>query len=83
MLCVFIIAYSVCPNGDMVGSVVPQRGLRQGDSLSPYLFIICAKLLSALLRAKKIQGHIHGCCLARNAPQISHLLLTIITFSLG
>lgn len=74
MLCVETVDYSVILNGSMIGPVVPGRGLRQGDPLSPYLFILCAEGLSALIRKAEGRGDIHGIKICRNAPIVSHLL---------
>ena len=72
MFCVSRVSYTVCHNSEPIGSVVPQRGLKQAHPLSPYLFILCAEGLSSLLQAKVDQGMIHGYSVARNSPQISH-----------
>ena len=53
--------------------VVPSRGLRQGDPLSLYLFIICAEGLSSLLRKHERAGLVHGVRVVRGAPIMNHL----------
>ncbi|XP_019177733.1 PREDICTED: uncharacterized protein LOC109172938 [Ipomoea nil] len=73
MLCVRTVRYRVLVNGRPSKEIIPSRGLRQGDPLSPYLFIICAEGLSLLLQDAQAKGRIHGCRVARGAPPISHL----------
>ena len=54
-------------------SVVPGRGLHQGCPISPYLFIVCAEGLSAMIPDSEARGALHGCLVSRNALFISHL----------
>jgi hypothetical protein len=54
MECISTVQYSVLLEGVPKGYIIPTRGLRQGDPLSPYLFLLCAEGFSALLR-KSIQ----------------------------
>lgn len=43
-------SYSVLINGEPRSSITPTGGIKQGDLLSLYLFILCAEDLSAMLR---------------------------------
>ncbi|KAL0454593.1 UNVERIFIED_CONTAM: putative ribonuclease H protein [Sesamum latifolium] len=60
--------------GRQFGSLVPERGLRKGDPLSPYLFLLCTESFSSLLQQAENEGRIQGVSICRGAPQISHLL---------
>ncbi|XP_060974670.1 uncharacterized protein LOC133039749 [Cannabis sativa] len=74
MRCVSSSTLSFNINGAIKGLVTPQRRLRQGDPLSPYLFLICSEGLSALLRSEENNGNLKGLSISRGAPSVSHLL---------
>ncbi|XP_060965559.1 uncharacterized protein LOC133034485 [Cannabis sativa] len=74
MKCVSSATLTFNINGAIKGSVVPKRGLRQGDPISPYLFLICSEGLSALLKNEESLGNLKGLSIARGAPSVSHLL---------
>lgn len=73
-MCVESVNYSVLVNNEKVGPIIPGRGLRQGDPLSPYLFIICVEGLSSLIRDAEERDVISGTSICRGAPPVSHLL---------
>ena len=60
-------------NGEPHGDIKPTRGLRQGDLLSPYLFLLVFEGLNGLIQQVVAVGDIRGFSLCRNGPQISHL----------
>ncbi|KAM6601123.1 hypothetical protein CsatA_020732 [Cannabis sativa] len=74
MGCLSSTSFSFMLNGEEVGHVKPTRGLRQGDPLSPYLFLICSEGLSRLLHSEEENHNLRGLKLTRHAPSISHLL---------
>jgi hypothetical protein len=74
MSCVELVKYQVRFNGKETDQFCPTRGLRQGDPLSPYLFLLCAEGLSSLLRHEEEAGNIIGVKVCRGAPAVSHLL---------
>ena len=73
MMCVCTVEYSILINGEVKGKIIPTRGLRQGDPISPYLFLLCVEGLSAMLKKEEREGHLKGVAVSREAPQISHL----------
>jgi hypothetical protein len=73
MSCVRTVSYSVLINGRPHGKIQPTRGIRQGDPLSPYLFILCAEGLIHLLRKAELERHITSLAIARGGPKINHL----------
>lgn len=74
MYCVKTVSYTFMTDGTIFGNVQPQRGVRQGDPISPYLYILCAEGLTGIIRQYEDMGLIHGYRIARGAPRISHLL---------
>ncbi|XP_015387797.1 uncharacterized protein LOC107177830 [Citrus sinensis] len=73
MRCVSTVQYNVLREGKVIGPIIPCRGLRQEDPLSPYLFILCAEGLSSLIRRKKRDGLLPGVKITRGALTVSHL----------
>lgn len=74
MTCIESVSYSFLINGVPQGSVKPSRGLRQGDPLSPHIFILCTEVLSALCAKGHADGSLPGVRVSRHSPSINHLL---------
>jgi hypothetical protein len=73
MGCVSTVSFSILVNGNPSPSFRPQRGIRQGDPLSPYVFILCDDVLSSLITKLQDNNQIKGISIATNAPNITHL----------
>ena len=74
MGCVKTISYFVLVNGKPCGRIFPTRGIKQGDPLSPFLFLLCTEGLNGLIKNVDLQGDIHGYSLCRRGPKLTHLL---------
>ncbi|XP_073060321.1 uncharacterized protein [Primulina eburnea] len=57
MECVSTTSYSISLNGNYHGHFKGQRGLRQGDPLSPFLFTLCLEVLSRSLKRTSRSAH--------------------------
>lgn len=74
MQCIVTVSYSFIINGATRGFVQPGRGIRQGDPLSPYLFILCSEVLSGLCKSAQNKGLLKGISIATHCPSLNHLL---------
>jgi len=73
MKCIRTVTYAILVNGSPVGNIRPSRGIRQGDPISPYLFLLCAEALSALLSKAERTGAITGVPTSFKGPRLNHL----------
>lgn len=68
------VSFSVLFNGNKLESFKPTRGIRQGDHISPYLFLLAAEGLSCLLKDNDESSHLGGIKVAPLALPVNHLL---------
>lgn len=68
------LSYTFLHNGGEFDSVVPQRGLRRGDSISLYIYVMCVERLSAIIRINEEASILHSCVVVKGESTISRLL---------
>eukprot|EP00253_Pinus_taeda_P008724 PITA_08724 len=64
--------YSILVNGAPSAPFAPSRGIRKGDPLSPFLFIVLMEGLSRTIAKKKTEGKIRGLQPIRSLPTTTH-----------
>lgn len=68
----FTISYSILVNRVSYGLFKPERGVCQGDPLSPYLFLLCSEGLACLLKRSASLNRLHSHSASYHSPRISH-----------
>lgn len=73
-VCISTVSFSVIINGEPYGHFHPSRGLRQEDSLSPFLLIIGNEVLSGLILREENLENLKSIKITRDGPFLTHLL---------
>ena len=74
MSCVSSCTLNILRNGEPTETFQSTRGIRQGDPLSPYLFVVCMERLSHLIEHHVMEGAWQAIPLTRGGTQMSHLM---------
>ncbi|KAL8543109.1 hypothetical protein ACS0TY_003847 [Phlomoides rotata] len=76
MDCVSSVSFSLNINGVISPPFLSSRGLRQGDPISPFLFVLCAQGLSAAINGYEQTRKFEGISIARGCLKMSYLFFT-------
>ena len=60
LMCIKTVKYSIIINGNPCGLITPSQGIRQGDPISPNLFLLCAEALSSMIQKASNDGLLTG-----------------------
>lgn len=73
MTCVETLHISILWEGDQTDYFKPGRGIKQGNTISLYFFVLCIKRLSHLIQNEVERGNWKGIKVSRNGLTLSHL----------
>ncbi|BFG33690.1 hypothetical protein CerSpe_199640 [Prunus speciosa] len=73
MACISTVKYQVCVNGELTEAFRPSNGIRQGDPLSPYLFVLCIEKLSHIIFNAVMRKNWKPVKSSQSGVSVSHL----------
>ena len=65
-------SFSILLNGAPSNTFTPSRGLRQGDPISPFLFVLMMEGLGRAIKAANVEGRIQGIKLTLDGEANTH-----------
>ncbi|CAN0871761.1 LINE-1 retrotransposable element ORF2 protein [Linum grandiflorum] len=73
--CITSVYFSILVNGEAAGYFQSSRGLRQGDSLSPFLFLLIMEILSKMIGKVREAGWFRGFHMQESADlgEVTHI----------
>ena len=74
MQCIITVSYKVIVNGEHTPEFSPNKGVKQGDPLSLYIFILCLNVLSCTLNTRKLHKQMQGIKVSKYVISVYHLL---------
>ncbi|XP_028803664.1 uncharacterized protein LOC114758739 [Neltuma alba] len=74
MDCISSVSFNIQLSGRKIAQIKPQRDLRQGDPLSPYLFILASEVFSSMLSIHAKHGNFRGINITRGGSMLTHCL---------
>ncbi|XP_029150754.1 uncharacterized protein [Arachis hypogaea] len=74
MRCIQASSLSILWNENRLEGFQPRRGLRQGDPMSPYLFVLCMEMLACFISHQVQLGVWDPIAVSRRGLRISHLI---------
>ena len=72
--CASTVSFSILINGGKSNFFHPTKRLRQGDPLSPYLFILCQEVLARLIERECVSGNLAGVKLNQGGPNFMNVM---------
>ena len=73
MECISSTSTTILFNGGKLEPFLPSRGIRQGDPISPYIFILCLEYLGLLIHEKTTSKTWKAVKASKIGPAFTHL----------